>query len=328
MSINIAIVGATGKVGIEIFKVLDELNIPINNIYPIASESSVGKKIIFRKREVTICSLKDFDFSKVDVAFFSAGSAVSKEFVPIAAKDCYVIDNTPCFRRDQTVPLVVPEINSEQIKNTPKNIIANPNCAAIQIAVAANVIHQISNIKKMVISTYQSVSGAGNSAYDELEGQILSYAQKKELSSKVFPRRILGNVIPQIDKILENKSTGEEDKVAFEIKKIINSDISVDVTCVRVPVFVGHAASVYLEFSDRIDFSLLEKRFESSTGIVYSRNDYFTPQEIEGDNEVYVSRVRKSNDTKNALNMWVVADNLRKGAAYNAAQICKHLYKY
>ncbi|MEQ9115189.1 MAG: aspartate-semialdehyde dehydrogenase [Rickettsiales bacterium] len=325
MSLNVAVVGATGMVGLEILRVLNELKIQVNKVHALASESSVGKKVLFRNKPILVESLQKFDFKKVDIAFFSAGSEVSKKFVPIASKSCYVIDNTPCFRREEDVPLVVPEINKNQIQLSSRNIVANPNCAAIQVAVPMNIIHKSYGVNKAVISTYQSVSGAGNKAVKELKDQIAAYSTSRDMERNFLPRQIFDNVIPQIDVFYDDGVTGEEDKVAFELNKIISTDIQIEATCVRVPVTIGHSASIYLECDKDVDISDVENKLLSAEGVIFSKDVYFTPHEVKGRNAVFVSRVRKSRSSPKSLQMWVVADNLRKGAAYNAVQISQCL---
>ncbi len=331
MSYNVAVVGATGSVGLEILKILAEREFPVNNVYAIASEKSAGKEVSFGDKQVLkVQPLKDFDFKLVDIVLMSAGSKIAKETAPIAAAaGAIVIDNSSYFRMDNDVPLIVPEVNPETIIDcTKKNIIANPNCSTIQMVVALNPLHKISAIKRIVVSTYQSVSGAGHEAMDELFNQTRAIYMNAPVSKKNFFKQIAFNVIPQIDDFQLDGGTKEEWKMEVETKKIISDDIKVSATCVRVPVFLGHAESINVSFDKDISPAKARSALRESQGVlVIDKQDvedgFITPAEISGDDNVFVSRIRKDSSADNTLNMWVVADNLRKGAALNAVQIAE-----
>jgi len=327
---NIAIVGATGNVGRKLLEVLEKLNFKFKQLHLIASDRSIGKKISFKNTDYTIVGLSDFDFAKVQIAFFSAGSAIAEKWAPIAAKKTIVIDNSKHFRMDNDVPLVVPEVNPlslEQYKK--KNIIANPNCSTIQLVVALKPIHDKFKIKRVVTSTYQSVSGGGKNHMIELEQQTKSILENKKVELKNFTKQIAFNVIPHIDSFMNDGSTKEEWKMVVETKKILDSSINLTATCVRVPVFVGHSESVNIEFNNNIDLEKIKYCLASAPGckVVDEHEDggYMTPAEIDGDFTTYISRIREDKTQKNSINMWVVSDNLLKGAALNAVQIAQLL---
>jgi len=327
---NIAIVGATGNVGRKLLEVLEKLNFKFDQLYLIASYKSIGKKVSFKNKEYSLVGLNDFDFSKVKIAFFSAGSAIAKEWAPIAAKKTIVIDNSKHFRMDKDIPLIVPEVNPEslgQYKN--KNIIANANCSTIQLVLALKPLHDQFKIKRVVTSTYQSVSGGGKNHMMELEEQTKSVLENKKVKSKNFTKQIAFNVIPHIDSFMTDGSTKEEWKMAVETKKILDPSINLTATCVRVPVFVGHAESVNIEFNNNIDLEKIKNCLASASGckVVDEHKDggYITPAEIDGDFITYISRIREDKTQKNSINMWVVSDNLLKGAALNAVQIAQLL---
>ena len=327
---NIAIVGATGNVGRKLLEVLEKLNFKFDQLYLIASDKSIGKKVNFKNKDYSLVSLNDFDFSKVQIAFFSAGSSIAEKWAPIAAKKTIVIDNSKHFRMEKDIPLIVPEVNPEslaQYKN--KNIIANANCSTIQLVLALKPIHDQFKIKRVVISTYQSVSGGGKNHMIELEEQTKSVLEKKKVKSKNFTKQIAFNVIPHIDSFMNDGSTKEEWKMVVETKKILDPNINLTATCVRVPVFVGHSESVNIEFNNNIDLEKIKKCLASAPGckVVDEHKDggYITPAEIDGDYTTYISRIREDKTQKNSINMWVVSDNLLKGAALNAVQIAKLL---
>jgi len=327
---NIAIVGATGNVGRKILEVLEKLNFKFDQLYLIASDKSVGKKVSFKNKEYSLVGLNDFDFSKVKIAFFSAGSAIAEKWAPIAAKKTIVIDNSKHFRMDEDIPLVVPEVNPEnlgQYKN--KNIIANANCSTIQLVLALKPLHDQFKIKRVVTSTYQSVSGGGKKHMMELKDQTKSVLENKKVKSKNFTKQIAFNVIPHIDDFMDDGSTKEEWKMAVETKKILDPNINLTATCVRVPVFVGHAESINIEFNNSIDIAKIKNCLVSAPGckVVDEHKDggYITPAEIDGDFTTYISRIREDKTQKNSINMWVVSDNLLKGAALNAVQIAQLL---
>jgi aspartate-semialdehyde dehydrogenase len=327
---NIAIVGATGNVGRKLLEVLKKLNFKFEQLYLIASDKSIGKNVNFKNKNYSLVGLNDFDFSKVQIAFFSAGSAVAEKWAPIAAKKTIVIDNSKYFRMDKDIPLIVPEVNPEslaQYKN--KNIIANANCSTIQLVLALKPIHDQFKIKRVVTSTYQSVSGGGKNHMMELEEQTKSVLENKKVKSKYFTKQIAFNVIPHIDVFMDNGSTKEEWKMVVETKKILDPNINLTATCVRVPVFVGHSESVNIEFHNSIDIKKIKSCLASAPGckVVDEHKDggYITPAEIDGDFITYISRIREDKTQKNSINIWVVSDNLLKGAALNAVQIAQLL---
>lgn len=332
MSYNVAIAGATGNVGRELLSILDERNFPVKTMTSLASARSQGKKVSFGEKEILETKvLEDFDFSDTDIALFSPGSSVSKIHAPRAAKaGCIVIDNTSYFRMHDDVPLIVPEVNKEAIAGYKKTgIIANPNCSTIQMLVALKPLHDFSAIKRVVASTYQAVGGAGKSAMDELFRQTKSSFVNQEIEPDNFTKRIAFNVIPHIDVFMEDGSTKEEWKMAVETKKILDPSIEVHATCVRVPVFVGHGESVNIEFNKPISEQDVYTLLEQAPGVVVvdRREDggYMTPLESVREDMVYVSRVRKDPTVPHGISMWIVSDNVRKGAALNAVQIAEEL---
>lgn len=333
MGYNIAVLGATGAVGHEIITILEERNFPIENIYALASKRSVGKEVSFGDKVLKVENVENFNFSSVDIAIFSAGSDVSEKWAPIAGdKGCIVIDNTSHFRMDPDVPLIIPEVNPEALEGyRNKNIIANPNCSTIQMLVPLKPLHDLAIIKRIVVSTYQSVSGAGKSAMDELWDQTrkMFFNETETQESKNFNKRIAFNVIPQIDKFLDDGSTKEEVKMVNETKKILDSTIEVSATCVRVPVFIGHAESVNIEFENNISIEEIRDILGDTDGVSLVDNieteTYITPIECVSDFSVFVSRLRLDHTVPSGINMWVVSDNLRKGAALNSVQIAEEL---
>ena len=329
---NIAIVGATGNVGRKLLEVLERTNFEFSELYLIASDKSVGKKITFNNKTYSIIGLSDFDFSKVKIAFFSAGSAIAEKWAPIAAKKAIVIDNSKYFRMDKEIPLVVPEVNGEALKSYKnKNIIANANCSTIQLVLALKPLHDQFKIKRVIVSTYQSVSGAGKVHMNELAEQSKLVLEKQKVNSKNFTKQIAFNVIPHIDSFLEDGSTKEEWKMTVETKKILDPDIALTATCVRVPVFIGHSESVNIEFKSEINLEKIRQCLTNAPGckVIDETKDggYITPVESTGDFITYISRVRDDKTQKNSINMWVVSDNLLKGAALNAVQIANVLIK-
>ena len=329
---NIAIVGATGNVGRKLLEVIEKLNFKFSELYLIASDKSAGKKIKFKGKEYTVLGLTDFDFSKVKIAFFSAGSSIAEKWAPIAAKKTIIIDNSKHFRMDEDIPLVVPEVNADSLKNyKSKNIIANANCSTIQLVLALKPLHDQFKIKRVIVSTYQSVSGAGNAHINELEEQSKKVLNKQKVNSKNFTKQIAFNVIPHIDTFMDDRYTKEEWKMMVETKKILDQNISLSATCVRVPVFVGHSESINVEFNSEVNAEKIRKCLEKAPGckVVDEVKDggYITPVESSGDFLTYISRIRDDNTQKNSINMWVVSDNLLKGAALNAVQIANLLIK-
>ena len=336
---NIAVVGATGNVGREILQILEQREFPVNNIYCLASSRSKGKKIEFKEQEIIVEDLSEFDFTKAQICLFSPGAKISAEYVPEAVKKgCIVIDNTSYFRMNDDVPLVVPEVNAEVLRdffnnNNRSNIISNPNCSTIQMVVALKPIHDVAIINRIVVSTYQSVSGAGKEAMDELFEQTKNIYANKNKEKKKFTKQIAFNVIPHIDSFLENGNTKEEQKMINETKKILDPNIRISATCVRVPVFISHGESINLELdspmSDEKAKEILNS-FENISVVDFRKDDgYVTPVEAAGEDKVYVSRIRQDDTIDNGLNLWVVSDNLRKGAALNAVQIAEEvIHKY
>ena len=329
---NLAIIGATGNVGRKTIEILEKSKIKINNLFLVASSKSEGKKIKFKGKEIQIESLKTYDFSKAQITFFAAGGKIAEEWVPKASKKTVVIDNSKVFRMDKDVPLIVPEVNPNKLsmfKN--KNIIANPNCSTIQMVVALKPLHENFNIKRVIVSTYQSVSGAGKAPMDELISQTKEYLEEKKINSKNFTKQIAFNLIPHIDEFKEEGYTLEEWKMISETKKILDPKINLTATCVRVPVMVSHAESLNVEFEKSFDIKKVRDILDKADGckVVDERKNggYTTPVEAENKNFTFISRIRKDNSRDNALNMWVVSDNLLKGAALNTVQIAERLIK-
>ena len=329
---NLAIIGATGNVGRKTIEILETSNIQISNLFLVASEKSEGKKIKFKGKEIQIESLKTYDFSKAQITFFAAGGKIAEEWVPKASKKTVVIDNSKVFRMDKDVPLIVPEVNPNKLsmfKN--KNIIANPNCSTIQMVVALKPLHENFNIKRVIVSTYQSVSGAGKAPMDELISQTKEYLEEKKINSKNFTKQIAFNLIPHIDEFKEEGYSREEWKMISETKKILDPKINLTATCVRVPVMVSHAESINVEFEKSFDIKKVRDILDKADGckVVDERKNggYTTPVEAENKNFTFISRIRKDNSRDNALNMWVVSDNLLKGAALNTVQIAERLIK-
>ena len=332
---NIVIAGATGNVGREIIQILEQKNFPIDNLYLLASSRSKGQKIEFHGEELIVEDLSEFDFSRAQIGLFSPGGKVSAEFAPKAAKaGCMVIDNSSFFRMHENVPLIVPEVNASVLDeffedDKRSNIIANPNCSTIQMIMALKPLHDASIINRVVVSTYQSVSGAGKEAMDELFNQTQNIYSNKALEKNIFTKQIAFNAIPHIDSFIENGNTKEEEKMINETKKILDKGINISATCVRIPVFISHAESINIEFDSPLDekeATKLLKNFDGISVIDYQKDEgYITPIEAAGEDKVYVSRIRKDTSIDNGLNIWVVADNLRKGAALNAVQIAEIL---
>ena len=328
MSFNVVIVGATGAVGNKLLSTIIDRKFPYKNLHLLASSKSKGKKIIYDNKEFEVDDLEKFDFSAADIAFFSAGASVSAKFALEAEKKhCFVIDNTSHFRMHDDIPLIIPEVNESDLDNSKRKIISNPNCSTIQMLVALKPIHEICRIKKIIVSTYQSVSGAGQKAINELTKQSENILNNEEIAFENFPRQIAFNVIPQIDVFTDNGFTKEEMKMVNETKKILDNNIEVSATCVRVPSYIGHAESVYIELENNMELSTLREAINSFPGIKLSNTDYYTPVESSGNNWVYVSRVRKDLKNQNAFNLWIVSDNLLKGAALNSVQIGEVLIK-
>ncbi len=336
MGYNVAVVGATGNVGREMLSILEERKFPVKEVHAIASRRSVGVEVSFGDKTLKCKDLETFDFSTVDFVVMSAGGSVSKEWSPrIGAAGAIVIDNSSAWRYDPEVPLVVPEVNAHVLegymkKAVRKNIIANPNCSTAQMVVALKPLHDRATIRRVVVSTYQSVSGAGKDAMDELWAQTKGkYVPGQEVEAKKFPKEIAFNCIPHIDVFMEDGTTKEEWKMVAETKKILDPKIKVTATCVRVPVFVGHSEAINIEFDKPITADEARNILREAPGcmVVDKREPggYITPMEAAGEDATYISRIREDSTIDNGLNLWVVADNLRKGAALNAVQIAEVL---
>ena len=324
---DVAIVGATGNVGRKIIEVLEKKNFSIDRLFLVASSKSAGVKLKFNNKDLNVESLEGFDFSKVDITFFSAGGKISEKYVPIAAKHSVVIDNSSFFRMDPDVPLIVPQVNSDELKNMKKNIISNPNCSTAQLVIILKPLHDLFKIKRVVISTYQSTSGAGKAPMDELLEQTKLLMDNKKIISKNFTKQIAFNAIPHIDIFADDGYTKEELKMINETKKILDSKIELTATCVRIPVLVSHAESINIEFEKPFTLEKITEILDNSEGCkVYDqRKDggYITPAEAEGKNETFISRIRIDNSKINTINLWCVSDNLLRGAALNAVEIAE-----
>jgi aspartate-semialdehyde dehydrogenase len=336
MGYTVAVVGATGNVGREVLSIMAERNFPADEVIALASARSVGQEISYGEDEVIkVQYLSDFNFKGVDIVLSSPGAAVSAEFAPIATNaGAIIIDNTSQFRMDPDVPLVIPEVNPKAISGyTKKNIISNPNCSTIQMLVTLKPLHDLATIKRIVVSTYQSVSGGGKAAMDELFNQTkgIFVNQPAQQHQDIFTKQIAFNTIPHIDAFMDDGSTKEEWKMVVETKKILDPKIKVSATCVRVPAFIGHGEAINLEFENNIDEKRARAVLEKAPGItVVDRREnggYVTQQECAGEDSVYVSRIRSDPTVENGLSLWVVADNLRKGAALNTVQIAEELIR-
>ena len=328
---NIAIIGATGNVGRKILEVLGKKGLSISNLYLVASSKSAGSKIEFKGKEIKVEDIETFDFKKADITFFAAGGKISQKFAPTAAKYSTVIDNSSFFRMDSDVPLIVPQVNAHQLDITKKNIIANPNCSTAQLVIALKPLHDLFVIKRVVISTYQSVSGGGKAPMDELIEQTRSVLENKKVESKNFTKQIAFNAIPHIDEFEENGYTKEELKMTNETKKILDDNIEVTATCVRLPVLVSHSESVNIEFEKPISIEKARYALDNFQGckVIDERSDggYITPLEAQGSDTTFISRIREDKTVDNGLNMWIVSDNLLRGAALNAVEIAETLIK-
>ncbi|GGA19224.1 aspartate-semialdehyde dehydrogenase [Neptunicoccus cionae] len=332
MGYRVVVVGATGNVGREMLNILAERQFPVDELAVLASRKSKGTECSFGDKTVKTEDLDTFDFTGWDIALFAVGSEATQQYAPIAAKaGCVVIDNSSLYRYDPDVPLIVPECNPDDIEQySKKNIIANPNCSTAQMVVALKPLHDRAKIKRVVVSTYQSVSGSGKDAMDELWNQTKGmYVPGQEVEPSVYPKEIAFNVIPHIDVFMDSGDTKEEWKMVAETKKIVDPAIKVTATCVRVPVFVGHAESINIEFEDHLDEDEAREILREAPGImvVDKREDggYITPKECVGEFATYISRIRQDSTIDNGINLWCVSDNLRKGAALNAVQIAELL---
>ena len=328
---NIAIVGATGNVGRKMLEVLEQKKLPIDELYLVASSRSIGKKLSFNGKDYEVYNLETFDFSKAQITFFAAGSKISEKYALKAAKYSTVIDNSSFFRMDPDVPLIVPQVNPENAKNLKKNIIANPNCSTAQLVIVLKPLHDLFNIERVVISTYQSVSGAGKAPMDELIKQTKLFLNNEEIKSINFTKQIAFNAIPHIDVFSDDGYTKEELKMVNETKKILDNKIKLTATCVRIPVLVSHSESVNIQFEKSFTLEKVRSALENAEGceVIDQRENggYITPLEAEGKNETYISRIREDKTNKNSLDLWIVSDNLLRGAALNAVEIAEILIK-
>ena len=329
---NVAVVGATGAVGETMLSILAERDFPIGEIHAVASARSAGSRLAFGSRQLVVQDLDKFDFSGVDIGLFSPGASVSKVHAPrAAAAGCVVIDNTSQFRYDDDIPLIVPEVNPDALAGYRKrNIIANPNCSTIQMVVALKPLHDAASVKRVVVSTYQSTSGSGKAAMDELFNQTKGVYANQTPTPEVYPKQIAFNAIPQIDVFMDDGMTKEEWKMVVETKKILDPAIKVCASCVRIPAFIGHAEMVNVEFENELTAAKAKELFRGAEGVTLvdleqEDLEYVTPVEIQGEDDVFISRVREDISVENGLNFWCVADNLRKGAALNTVQIAELL---
>ena len=331
--VNVAVVGVTGAVGETMLSILQQRNFPVAKVYPLASSRSVGKKVEFGGRYLTVQDLAEFDFSDVQIGLFSAGAGISRKYAPRAvAAGCVVVDNTSEFRYDDDIPLVVPEVNPDDVAGyTTRGIIANPNCSTIQMVVALKPIHQAVGIERINVATYQAVSGSGKLAVDELAKQTMAIFNSREVEARVYPKQIAFNVLPHIDVFMDNGYTKEEMKMVWETRKILgDNSIQVNPTAVRVPVFFGHSEAVHIETRDKITAAQARELLGNASGICvmdeHKDGGYPTAvTESAGNDDVYVGRIREDISHPRGLNMWVVGDNVRKGAALNSVQIAEIL---
>lgn len=329
---DIAVVGATGIVGETMLSILAERGFPVGKVYALASERSVGELVAFKKRSLEVENLADFDFSKVQIALFSAGSDVAAKYAPIAAEQgCVVIDNSSQFRYDPVVPLIVPEVNPEALADyRNRNIIANPNCSTIQMVVALKPIYDAVGIERINVATYQSVSGTGKAANQELATQVTELLNGRPVQSNIYPVQIAFNVIPQVDIFMENNYTREEMKMVWETQKILGDEsIRINATAVRVPVFFGHSEAIHIETRDKLTAEQARSILQEAPGIILMEDNQYPTPVNEGTSEdgVYVGRIREDISHPQGLDLWVVADNVRKGAALNAIQIAELLIR-
>jgi len=324
---NIAIVGATGNVGRKTLEVIDKKNFKFNNLYLVASSKSAGKKINFKNKDYEVENLETYDFSKANITFFAAGGKISEKYAEKASKHTTVIDNSSFFRMDPDVPLIVPQVNGSDVSKMKKNIIANPNCSTAQLVIALKPLHDLFKIKRVVVSTYQSVSGGGKSPMDELIYQTKEYLDGKTIIPKNFTKQIAFNIIPHIDVFADDGYTKEEIKMTNETKKILDEKIELTATCVRIPVLVSHSEAVNIEFEKPYTLEKVRNVLNNAEGceVIDKTEDggYSTPLEAAGKDETYISRIRKDKTKENALNMWIVSDNLLRGAALNSVEIAE-----
>ena len=324
---DIAIVGATGNVGRKTLEVLQQKNLNIDNLYLVASPNSAGKQLEFNGKKYSIENLENYDFSKAKITFFAAGGKISEQYAEKAAKHTTVIDNSSYFRMDPEVPLIVPQVNAKDIQKMKKNIIANPNCSTAQLVLVLKPLHDLFKIKRVIVSTYQSVSGGGKAPMDELIQQTKMYLESKEIKSKNFTKQIAFNIIPHIDEFSDDGYTKEELKMTNETKKILDTRIELTATCVRIPVLVSHSESVNIEFEQEFSLEKIKQVLKNASGcsVIDKRENggYITPIEAAGKNETFISRIREDKTKKNSLNLWIVSDNLLRGAALNSVEIAE-----
>jgi len=324
---DIAIVGATGNVGRKTLEVLQQKNLNIDNLYLVASPNSAGKQLEFNGKKYSIENLETYDFSKAKITFFAAGGKISEQYAEKAAKHTTVIDNSSYFRMDPEVPLIVPQVNAKDIQKMKKNIIANPNCSTAQLVLVLKPLHDLFKIKRVIVSTYQSVSGGGKAPMDELIQQTKMYLESKEIKSKNFTKQIAFNIIPHIDEFSDDGYTKEELKMTNETKKILDTRIELTATCVRIPVLVSHSESVNIEFEQEFSLDKIKEVLNDSPGcsVIDKKENggYATPIEAAGKNETFISRIREDKTKKNSLNLWIVSDNLLRGAALNSVEIAE-----
>jgi len=324
---NIAIVGATGNVGRKTLEVIEKKNFKFDNLYLIASPKSAGKKISFKNKDYLVENLETYDFSKANITFFAAGGKISEKYAEKAADHTTVIDNSSFFRMDPDVPLIVPQVNGSEVKKMKKNIIANPNCSTAQLVLVLKPLHDLFKIKRVIVSTYQSVSGGGKGPMDELIDQTKEYLDGKKIVPKNFTKQIAFNIIPHIDIFADDGYTKEELKMTNETKKILDEKIELTATCVRIPVLVSHSEAVNIEFEKPYTLEIIRDVLNEAEGCeVLDKTEnggYSTPLEATGKDETYISRIRKDKTKDNALNIWIVSDNLLRGAALNSVEIAE-----
>mgnify|MGYP005685824971 FL=1 len=328
---NIAIIGATGNVGRKTLEVIEKKDIKFDNLFLVASSNSAGKKISFKGKDYEVHDLEKYDFSKANITFFAAGGKIAEQYAEVAAKSSTVIDNSSFFRMDPDVPLIVPQVNAEQINEMKKNIVANPNCSTAQLVLVLKPLHDLYKIKRVVVSTYQSVSGGGKAPMDELIEQTKSYLDGNSVQSKNFTKQIAFNIIPHIDVFSDDGYTKEELKMTNETKKILDNNIELTATCVRIPVLVSHSESVNIEFEKPCSLEQIREALDKADGcrVIDKRENggYTTPIEATGSDETFISRIRDDKTNKNSINLWIVSDNLLRGAALNSVEIAETIMK-
>ena len=328
---NIAIIGATGNVGRKTLEVIEKKDIKFDNLFLVASSNSAGKKISFKGKDYEVHDLEKYDFSNANITFFAAGGKIAEQYAESAAKFTTVIDNSSFFRMDPDVPLIVPQVNAEKINEMKKNIVANPNCSTAQLVLALKPLHDLYKIKRVIVSTYQSVSGGGKAPMDELIEQTKSYLDGNSVQSKNFTKQIAFNIIPHIDVFSDDGYTKEELKMTNETKKILDNNIELTATCVRIPVLVSHSESVNIEFENSYSLEQIREALNNADGcrVIDKRENggYSTPIEATGSDETFISRIRDDKTKENSINLWIVSDNLLRGAALNSVEIAETIMK-